>query len=152
MEGRALIGPVSRMALLGASLIWLCSVVVSVAWLSGLVSTRETFNDPDYMWHPLSLSDSSRLVLGLIVTVVTVVYGYLLLRWIQHGTLSRRWSAVLIPAAAVAAYGGLMYEVTTAPVIGANIGGGLMVLGAGPFVVIMAIVSIVGVRRSSPPA
>lgn len=117
-----------------------------------LVSTRETFNDPDYMWHPLSMSDSSKLGLGLTATVVTVVIGCLLFRWMKHGALSRRWSAVLIPAAAVAAYGGLTYQATTAPGIGANIGGGLMVLGAGPFVVIMAIVAIVGVRRSSPPA
>jgi hypothetical protein len=139
---------ISRLALLVASLVWLAAVLMSVAWLSGLVSTGGTIADPDYLFRPLSISDGTRLVLGLAATVVAVGCGWLLHRSFKNGALPRAWRAVLIPAGAVAAYGGLTYDAATAPVIGANIGGGLMLLGVVPFVVAMVIVANAMVRRA----
>jgi len=138
---------VSCTATVVMSVVWLAAVAVSVAWVSGLVSADGSIADPDYLWRPLSISDGTRLGLGLAATMVMLGHGWLLFRSNMNGNMTRLRRAVLIPAAAVAAYGGLTYSAAPAPTIGANIGGALMLLGAAPFFAAMVIVAGVMIRR-----
>ena len=54
-------------------------------------------------------------------------------------------------AGAVAVYAGMTYAAATAPVIGASIGGALLLLGAIPFVVVVAVLAVVVARRRYRP-
>ncbi len=142
---------VSRVALL---VVWPAAVMACVAWLGSVVVPEPSLPDPDYMWRPLGITDGAKVGLGLVATAATVGACLLLRRWFNEGVLSRPWLAVFIAAGAIGAYGGIAYEVATAPVIGANIGGGMVVLFAGPFIVGTAIGTAVWVHsgRRTPPA
>ena len=137
----------SAAATIVVSVVWLAAVTVSVAWVSGLVSADDSLVDPDYLWRPLSIGAGAELALGLIATATTAGLGWVLLRSYANGTMSNTRRALLFPAAGIAAYAGLTYGAATAPTIGANIGGGLMLLGAVPFVAAMAIVAGVQLRK-----
>ncbi len=111
-------------------------VFLSAAWIAGLVDADRSPVDADYLWHPADISDGMRLALGLTATVLAVGIVLLVARWSGDGAISHSAVIVLIALGAIAAYGGVTYAVATAPVIGANIGGGLMVIAAGPFAVV----------------
>jgi len=137
-------------AVIVVALIGLPALVVSAAWLSGLPEPDRSPADADYLWQPLDISDGARLALGLAATVLAASAIVLLWRWFKLGRITRTIMIVLTAIGAIAAYGGSMYGVATAPVIGANIGGGLMLLAAGPFVagtVAVAVVAVVQQRR-----
>jgi len=141
---------VARSALL---VLWLAAVMVCVAWLGGAIP-HQTLPDPDYMWRPPQIASGLKLLIGMAATFVVVAVCLLLRRLLKQGVLSRTWLAVFVAAGAIAAYCGFTYVVATAPVIGANIGGGIAVLFAGPFTVGTAIVAGVWVHQGprTPPA
>ena len=64
-----------------------------------------------------------------------------LLRALSRRNLRREWVGVIVPLAAASAAAGLVYSVVTAPVIGANIGGGLALMAGVPFAVAMVAVA-----------
>ena len=132
----------TRPVLVAALLVWLCAVGVATAWIGGLGSAEKSIVDPDYMWQPLAISGGTWRVLGLVATIAAAALTLLGFRWFKSGRLSRVWLAVMLPAGGLAAYAGFCYGVATAPVIGANIGGGLVVLGAIPFAIVMVVTSI----------
>jgi len=141
---------VARSALL---VLWLAAVMVCVAWLGSAIP-HQTLPDPDYMWRPPQIASGLKLLIGMAATVVAVAVCLLLRRWFKQGVLSRTWLVVFVATGAIAAYCGFTYVVATTPVIGANIGGGIAVLFAGPFTVGTTIVAVVSVRqgRRTPPA
>jgi len=97
------------------------------------------------MWQPLDISDRARLALGLATTVLTAGAIVLIWRWFEAGRNTRTVKFVMTAIGAIAAYGGVMYGAATAPVIGANIGRGLMLPPAGPFVAVTIVVAVVAV-------
>lgn len=103
--------------------------------------------DPDYMVEPVEVDTSVETVIGVVSLVLVAVGATVLVVGVRRGTLDRRWLGVLAALAAVAAYAGVTYAVVTSPVVGANIGGGLLVLAAVPFVVTMLVVAAVAARR-----
>lgn len=127
------------------ALIGLPALVVSTAWLSGLPEPDHSPADADYLWRPLDISDRARLALGLAATVLAAGAIVLLWRWFKAGRITRTVMIVLTAIAAIAAYAGVTYGAATAPEIGANIGGGLMLLAAGPFVAVTIVVAVVAV-------
>jgi len=136
------------------ALIGLPALVVSAAWLSGLPEPDRSPADADYLWQPLDISDGAWLALGLAATVLAASAIVLLWRLFETGRISRTVMIMLTAVGAIAAYAGVMYGVATAPVIGANIGGGLMLLAAGPFVAVtigVAVVAVVQQRRRTSP-
>jgi hypothetical protein len=102
-------------------------------WVLGDLS--EDVPDPDYMYRPPRLTDGQELAIGIAGTAVAlaslvVVIGALRRRVVTPGEVM---SAV--PLVLAAAFCGFAWRVVTAGVIGANIGGG-MVLLVGPFVLL----------------
>ena len=106
-------------------------------WVLGMVGTFEVTADPDYMVQPIDMSSGTELLIGL-VAMVLASGGALLIAWsIWSHRWSMRWAGVLGPVFAAFGYAGATYRVITAPVIGANIGGVLMILGAGPVALVL---------------
>lgn len=143
-----------HLAVLVVALGGLLALAVSVAWVVGLVEPERSNADPDFMWQPLDIGDNTRLALGLGATALAAVAIAIVWRSFKAGDITRTVMIVLSASGSIAAYGGMMYGVGTAPVTGANIGGGLMLLAAGPFVVItiaVAVVAVVQQRRRAAP-
>ncbi len=133
--------------------VWLALVIVAVAGVGSAIP-HSALPDPDYMWRPLQIASGVKLLLGLLATFLAVGVGLLLRRFFKQGELSRTWLAVFVATGAIAAYCGFVYVVATTPVVGANIGGGIVVLFAGPFILATVIVAVVAVRmgRRTAPA
>lgn len=133
--------PVARIRPSGALLaaaVWLFAVAVAVAWWVGVLdSSGDAIIDPDYMWQPIAMSTLSRAAIGISATLVVAAGAAVL--W-------RTRESAAVPFAAIAAYAGLTYAVGAEPVIGANIGGGMMLLGAVPFTVGMAMWGVRALR------
>ena len=71
-------------------------------------------------------------MLGITATAVIVLAAVRLLLLVRADSVGRHWLHVAGAAAAFATYLGLTYRVATTPVIGANIGGGALILGIVP--------------------
>ena len=123
------------------------AIVVSTAWLTGSVESDIAPADADYLWRPLEIGDDLRLALGLAATLLAVGVIVLVWRWLTDRVITQAVAIVLLAGGLIAAYGGVLYGAATAPVVGANIGGGLMLLGAGPFVLVTVAVTAVAVVR-----
>lgn len=106
----------------------------------------------DYMWDPPELSGAQRLGMGLLSTVAVLAAGYVLAEGIRSQRLRREWLGIVVPLATLAAYAGFTYAVATSPVNGANIGGGILVLGGIVVLPAMLGLSLLFVRllRSQP--
>lgn len=82
----------------------------------------------DYLWEPPDLSDGDRRTIAIGSAVAVAAGAFVLIEGLRSGTIRRRWVGVVVPLAALSTYAGLTYSVATAPVTGANIGGGLLLL------------------------
>lgn len=115
-------------------------VPFAVAWLVGDLSTTAA-TDPDYAIRPPDIPAPVGQLLGAL-SLALVVAASAALAWSWHrdppqpGLLS-----VLLPFVALGAICGFAWRVTTAAVIGANIGTGLVVMFGCPFVVGLLILS-----------
>jgi hypothetical protein len=126
----------------------LAAVAPAVWWLATLIpDSVGADSDPDYMLQPLNLATGVAPIVGIGSLILVAAGLAVLAHAIRSGTLRGGWIGVLAPLAACAAYTGAAYSVMTAPVIGANIGGGLAAIGALPFGIAMATVSAVLGRR-----
>ena len=132
--------------------LWVAVVAVCVSWLVIVLFQGDADADSDYLWQPLEIDNGLRSAVGLAATSAAVGISVLLLRWSAKGAMSRSWVAAFIAGGAIAAYAGVTYGAATAPVIGANIGGGGMLLFAGPFVVATVVVTIAILRCGRGPA
>lgn len=147
----------SRSAALAAAA-GLVALPVAAWWVSGDMSYTPTIADtlagpPDYMVRPLPLSASTERAAGATAVVVVLASALLLVVHARQGPWDRRWFGPLAAAATVGVIVGFGWRVMTAGVIGANIGAGLMIVFAGPMVLVLlgwAAVRAAKVRRTLP--
>jgi hypothetical protein len=65
------------------------------------------------------------------MSVVAVLSaGFVMADGIRSRTLRREWLWIVLPLAGRAGYAGLTYGAATAPIIGANIGAGFLILAS----------------------
>ena len=93
---------------------------------------------PDYLVRPLGLSTAARTTITIGAASVAVTAALVFVRARRRQDVRSEWVGVIVPLAAVSGAAGLVYSAVTAPVIGANIGGGLALMAGIPFAVAMA--------------
>lgn len=120
-------------------LVLLAGVILPVAtsvatwWLVGDLSVEPPAGGAavDYLIRPWPVDPRVERVLGWVASaVVVVVFGLLLWAALTH-RLDPRWWSVLVPLSVVGVIAGAGWRVVTAGVIGANIGGGLVMVFGG---------------------
>lgn len=105
-------------------------------WLAGLLPDEDLDgSSPDYAITPPAIGSTAELVIGLVAVVLLAGAAVALDRVVRAGVLARGWARIAASAALAAGYVGLTYRVGTEPVIGANIGYGLLMLGAIPVLI-----------------
>lgn len=110
-------------------------------WLLGDLS--EDVVDPDYMIRPPDLTGGQQLMIGGGATAVAVVAVGMVFVAVRRRTVTPAEIRAVVPLLVAGAFCGLAWRILTAGVIGANIGGG-MVLVFGPFFVLgMLVLSVV---------
>ena len=117
--------PVRKVTLVALGAIVL-AMPFAVWWLIGDIST--TTDNPDYILEPVGLSDTQEAVIGWTSTLVLLGGVVALMLPGPRAELRRRDLWVAVPLALLGVYMGAAYRVVTAGAIGANIGGGLMVV------------------------
>lgn len=122
----------------GRRVLWWAAVVSGIAcaapatwWLGG---GNRGAADPgwDYFWQPPAIAPAAGHALGVFALVSVMAAAILVGAGIRRATVRRTLVPVLIPLASIAAYVGFSYSVATAPVIGANIGAGMLFMFAIP--------------------
>jgi hypothetical protein len=132
-------------SLIGAGIV---SLAPAMWWIGTALPTEVSADRyADYMWKPIVLADRARHAIGICAVAIVMIAAIALAQAIRGNHLRPQWLGVLLPVAAVFAYAGAAYSVVTTPVSGANIGGGLALLAAGPFVVAMFSVAVIFTRR-----
>ena len=119
---------------------WASAAVLSVAaaalaWCVGVLAAND-ISDPDYFWRPIeALVDLKYLVL-----FTALVIGGLCLAALAklRGRGAPVDPLVVLPVVLIGAVAGGSYSVLTAPVIGANIGAGLVVFAAPIAILVLA--------------
>jgi hypothetical protein len=132
MARRALAGVVVATALLSLA-------AAAIAWSIG-VALANDISEPDYMVEPIeALVDARWLILGVALMVAAAAAASLL-RSARRGATVRL--GVVAPLVGIGVAIGAGYAVVTAPVIGANIGGGMVMMGLPVAVVVLAVVAV----------
>jgi hypothetical protein len=102
---------------------------------------------PDYLIHPVALSDGAQASIGFTAFALFALAATTFLRAIVGRAISRSWIGVVVAAAAWFGYVGLVYGFATEPVAGANIGAGLGIMGGVPITLAaVALIAIYGWR------
>ncbi len=121
-------------------------------WTIGDMSTTKT-QRPDYLLRPLMLSETAELLVGITATAAMLgsfislvgLWRRRLIRWVDVG--------IVLPLLVIGVVLGVTYRVITAGVIGANIGGALMIMLFDPAIIIcMLILSAAQCWRKQPRA
>lgn len=159
--------PSSRRSDVARVLVVAAGVVATapVAWWLGDLLNRiggsVSADEADYVWRPLSLSAAGGAAIGLGALAIVACALAVLLRRVRSGHWQAGWLQVVAAPAMVCSYAGMLVAVATAPVIGANIGAGVMLLGAAPVglgaavwlvVALVRLRSTARPRRTEPPA
>lgn len=123
----------------------------AVWWLSSLAASNEAagIEDPDYMIRPPGISDGTSAAVGVAGAAAVIVALLAYRSSLKSGAIAEPWRMIYGPFAAISVLLGLFYSVATAPVIGANIGGGMLALALMVATPAMLVVAAVGVRRIS---
>ena len=95
--------------------------------------------DPDYMFR-LDLADSTVLTIGIGAAIGALAATAWLVR---SRALSRRGAVLLAQLCVICAVLGAGSALTTAPVTGANIGGGLFIVLGLPILALLAILAVI---------
>jgi len=103
--------------------------------------------DADYAWGPPHITNGWAIAIGVVGLALATMGGVVAALAIRGDRIRRGWIGVLAPLVALAAYVGVGYSVLTTPVIGANIGGGLVLLGAIPAAIGLISATIFFARR-----
>ncbi|MBV2364522.1 hypothetical protein ACFPZ0_05950 [Streptomonospora nanhaiensis] len=82
--------------------------------------------------------------IGLAASAVAAACLYTLVKAVRAGHVRAGWWAVVAPLTVLGAFGGALLWVGQAPVIGANIGYGMMLLAAGPLAAICLLTAVAG--------
>lgn len=125
-------------------------------WVMDVIATSEQLLDPDYAFRPIQIDPTTKLLIGVMAVTVVVTAAFALVLTDPDWRFVRRWWTVVAPLLAVGAICGGGWAVMTAPVIGANIGAGLVLLGAPPLVLALLVWAPARwcwllARRSEPP-
>ncbi len=127
---------------------------IVVWWIVGDQSS--TTLNPDYIVKPPTISTTSELAPGLVSTVLLVASLTVLVIATRRRQLDPRWWSIVLMLMGSGAIVGLAVRVVTAGVVGANIGGGIVILFGGPFVAVLigwagvSAASLVRRRRADP--
>lgn len=108
-------------------------------WVMDVIATSEQLLDPDYAFRPIPMDPTTKLLIGVTAVTFVVAAVFALVLTDPDWHFVRRWWTVVAPLLAVGAICGGGWAAMTAPVIGANIGAGLVLLGAPPVVVALLI-------------
>ena len=146
-----------------ASVLLVLAAPVATWWLVGPNPGDEIGSDPtlrpddyDYLFHPPAIDAPVERVGGRAAVVMVLLAGALLAAEARRGRIDRRWWPPIVAMTLVGAIIGLAGRVMTAAVVGANIGGGFMLLFGTPVVLALVIGSIVWsiqiLRTTTPTA
>jgi hypothetical protein len=144
---------VSSQRLLPLTVVGLIVGVPMATW--GLISPAEfPYENPDYLVE-LDVSPGARLLTGVIAAVVVVLVGVLVpvvaaLR--SDAATGGWWARVVVPLVMSGVLTGWTVHFATAPVIGASIGGGLMVMFVLPVALALLIWGLHSAMRPLPKA
>jgi hypothetical protein len=138
----------SRRAQAGAALATgLLSVAAgAIAWSIG-VALANDISDPDYLVAPIEAVERARWLILALAMVVGGACTVALVRMSRRGVTVK--PAVVAPVVGIGVAVGGGYSVLTAPVIGANIGGGMVMMALPIAVVFLAVAAIRAARRPS---
>lgn len=137
-----------------AGVVLVLATPVAVWWMVGDLTTTEV-PDPDYLIAPVPMPATVERLLGVSAVLLVLATAVALLGATRADRVPARWWGVLAPLLAAGALSGVGWRVVTAGVVGANIGGGAVLLG-GP-VIVLALVGVAAVvarplrRRPGPP-
>lgn len=116
----------------------------AVWWVLGrLDHSGDWIVDPDYAIQPPQVDRTLTHLIGVLAVVAVVASGALLSWNLASGHIANLRTRPVISLALASAYMGLTAHVATAPDIGANIGFGLLVLGAVPILFVLAVFAFV---------
>jgi hypothetical protein len=122
---------------LAAVALVLATPVATWFLVGDLSATR--FDDLDYLWRAPDLPAAMDLVVGVLAALVVVASATVLAVALRRGQVRRQWSATVVLLCAAGAVLGYAGRVVSAGVIGANIGGGMMIVLAGPLVLALVV-------------
>jgi hypothetical protein len=117
-------------------------------WLVGDLS--EDVLSPDNVIKPPDVAGSTEARIGVLSTIVLL--GTVIVLAASTARIRRRSLLALLPLLAVGVFAAFALRVFTARVSGANIGAGLLVLFAVPFVPSMMLLSSWILRHPRPPS
>jgi hypothetical protein len=115
---------------------------IAVWWMVG-DRTTTAVPDPDYLIHPPSTGATAERRIGASAVLLGLVTASALLGATWRGRFPAKWWGVLVPLLVAGAFCGAGWRVITAGVVGANIGGGLLLVSGVPIVVTLIGVAIV---------
>lgn len=106
-------------------------------------------SDPDHLWRPVPMLDEHRTAIGVVSVVSFVAAEMALARARLNGDLPAPRLGQLTVLTFFGAWIGFAYGVATAPVVGANIGGGMALLVTPVFAALaLALVAGLQIRTS----
>jgi hypothetical protein len=109
-------------------------------WLVGLLRGEIT---PGENLEPLvsrpDISGGVELTIGLVSVAIIVIAIVVLRNIVGDGHLHREWLGVVYPLAALSGYAGMTYRLATAAFVGADVGAGVLLWLAAPFVFVMGV-------------
>lgn len=139
-------GEVSRVRLAVLVLAVAVLTAPAAAWLMG---DQSEASGVDHMVQPIDPPRWVAALLGEGSPIGTAAAAIVLLRLIRQGRAAPGWAAALAAFAAAGVLVGIGYRIVTAGVGGANIGGGLFVMGGVPAIVTLWVVGFVAIVRAS---
>lgn len=113
-------------------------------WVIGDLSTTHT--NPDYLLRSPSMSQASEQTIGFISLVIWIATVVALL-FMNRSASRRAWLPVLCSVVVVGVILGAVFRVLTAGVVGANIGGGLVLFLAIPVVLGLVVFALIRSMR-----
>lgn len=138
--------------MLGSSTLFIVSLGDIAFFLIGDQSTNLDPTDADYLWRSNQVLIDNEAAIGRASLAVGLLSAFTLALLYSRDRIKGHTLAQVGVLSAFAVWLGALYRVVTAGVIGANIGGGMMLLGT-PVVAIatIALVFIIRIRSATKP-
>jgi hypothetical protein len=118
----------------------------AIAWSIG-VALANDISEPDYLVEPIDALEHARWLILSLAMVLGGVCAVALVRMSRRGVTVK--AAVVAPVVGIGVAVGGGYSVLTAPVIGANIGGGMVMMALPIAVVFLTVAAVRAARRPS---
>ena len=141
-----------KVLVLGSSTLFIVSLGGIAFFLIGDQSTNLDPTDADYLWRSNQVLIDNEAAIGRASLAVGLLSAFTLALLYSRDRIKGHTLAQVGVLSAFALWLGALYRVVTAGVIGANIGGGMMLLGT-PVVAIatIALVFIIRIRSATKP-